>query len=64
MSDPDGYVIDATAYRNLRSVMTRLYNAGDKRLTGDDIRDLANTMDANLSRATPIMADDLKEGNR
>lgn len=61
MSDPDGYVIDATAYRNLVAVKARLYQAGDKPLTGDQIRDLANIMDANLSRAESVMASDFKD---
>jgi hypothetical protein len=50
----DDYVIDGTAYRNLLQVMTRLYNSGNKRLTGDEIRDLANIMHANLGKAIPV----------
>ena len=49
----DGYFIDGVAYRNLMRVKEALYRNDYKRLTGDEIRDLANAMDANL-RGDPI----------
>lgn len=53
MSDYDDYHLPGPAYRNLLRVMRELYDAS-KPLTGDRRRDLANTMHANLTRATPI----------
>ena len=41
-----GYQVEPETYRKLLAVTTRLYSSSDKPLTGDQIRDIANTMHA------------------
>lgn len=46
------YEMDTVGFNNLQAVKARLYS--DKPLSGDERRDLANIMDAALSRVVPI----------
>lgn len=48
----DSYILEGTAMRNLERVMRRLYD--ETKLSGDERRDLANAMDANLDGAIDL----------
>ena len=54
---PDGYLLDSQDMQVLRRVMQRLY--APTTLGADEKRDLANTMEVVLHRASPINAEDL-----
>lgn len=60
--DQDYYVLDRTAMENLMRVKTALYRHAAERLSGDDVRDLANIMELNLSNAIPTTETKLRSG--
>lgn len=51
----DMFYIEGTAVRNLQRVMRRLYD--ETVLRGDERRDLANAMHANLNALIPVEDD-------
>jgi len=54
-NDNDAYLFEAADMRKLEQIKTRLY--APEPLTGDERRDLANTMDAVMGKATEIDCD-------
>lgn len=51
-----GYMIEASVYQRLKAIERRLYD--DRPLSGDQRRDLANTMNALLGGAFPVREGD------
>jgi hypothetical protein len=53
MSDPKAYLLDELMFERLKRIKDRLYD--DKPLSGDQRRDLANTLDAVMHSFQPLL---------